>query len=80
MAMTNFDFRGVLNNLLFFTGTLYVLDMTGVDEVITNAIGVEGNASTLKRALASAVILETVVLVGKAVEDTSLDRLKNLLQ
>ena len=80
MAMTNFDFRGVLNNLLFFTGTLYVLDATGVDEVITNAIGAEGSASTLKRAFASAVILESVVLVGNMVEDTSLGRLKNLLQ
>ncbi len=61
---------------LFFTGTLYVLDATGVDAVITNTLGAEGNTSTLKRAFASAVILEGVVLLGNSEENSGLDRLK----
>ena len=61
---------------LFFTGTLYVLDATGVDAVITNTLGAEGNTSTLKRAFASAVILEGFVILGNSEENSELDRLK----
>ena len=33
----NIDFKEIVNNMIFFTATLYVLDVTGVDQVIINA-------------------------------------------
>ncbi len=75
----NIDFKEVVNNMIFFTMTLYVLDVTGVDQLIINAIG-NDSGSTFKRSVASAVILESVVLLGNAVENTGLNRLTTLLQ
>ncbi len=79
MTTFNLNYKEVVNNLLFFTGGLYLLDVVGLDEVITNTIGT-GDGSMLKRSFASAVILETVVLVGQMVESTSLNRLTSLLE
>ncbi len=75
----NIDCKEVVNNMIFFTATLYVLDVTGVDQLIINAIG-NDPGSTFKRSLASAVILESVVLLGNTLEDTGLNRLTTLLQ
>ncbi len=79
MTTFNLDYKEVVNNLVFFTGGLFLLDAVGFDEVITNAIGT-GDGSMLKRSFASALILETVVLVGHMVESTSLNRLTSLLE
>ncbi len=79
MSLTSItDFKEIANNMVFFTATLWALDMTGLDESILRAFGSEN--SEIKRALATASIMEGVLLLGKAIEGTSLDKLQNVFE
>ncbi len=72
------DFKEIANNMVFFTVTIWALDMTGLDESILRAFG--GENSAFKRALATATIMEGVLLVGKSIEGTSLNRLQSVFE